>query len=134
MRLTREMVARRVPVNLKFIEVREQDFFQYNGPVCDAVVMGEILEHVENPTDFLHKLYEITHEESFIYISTVINGPAIDHIYLFGSIEEIEELYRKAGFEVCDRRLCPSHGYTMEKAVRRHAAIVTAHVIKKRSS
>lgn len=129
--LTKEMVEQRIPTDLKSIEVREQDFFQYNGSVCDAIVMGEILEHVERPADFLKKVHEITNEKSFIYITTVINAPAIDHVYLFSSVEEIEGLYQKVGFEICDRCLCPSHGYTVEKALKKKAAIVTAHVLRK---
>ena len=129
--LTNEMVKQRIPAGLKSVEVREQDFFQYNGPVCDAVIMGEILEHVDRPAAFLEKVYEITNEKSFIYITTVINAPAIDHVFLFSSVEEIEELYQNAGFEICDKLLCPSHGYTVEKALKRKAAIITAHVLKK---
>lgn len=130
--LTREMVEQRISPGLKSIEIREQDFFQYNGPICDVVVMGEVLEHVERPLSFLQKVYEITHEKSFIYITTVINAPAIDHVYLFSNVDEIEELYQKAGFNICDKLLCPSHGYTIEKALKKQAAIITAHIIKKR--
>lgn len=128
---TKAMVEQRVPASSKSVEVREQNFFQYNGPVCDAVVMGEILEHVDKPAAFLEKVSKISHKNSFIYVTTVINAPAIDHVYLFGSVEEIEELYQKAGFEICDKRLCPSHGYTVEKALKKKAAIITAHVLKK---
>lgn len=132
--LTKEMVSQRTLPRCttpRDIEVREQDFFQYNGPVCDAVVMGEVLEHVERPADFLKKVYEVTHEKSFIYITTVINAPAVDHVYLFSSAEEIERLYQKTGFEVCDKCLFPAHGYTVEKAQKKKAAIVTAHILKK---
>lgn len=132
-RLTKEMVEKRVPTSSRSIEVRELDFFQYNRPICDAVVMGEVLEHVERPRDLLKKVYEITNDKSFIYITTVINAPAIDHVYLFSSAEEVEELYQKTGFEICDKCLFPSHGYTIEKALKKHAAIITAHIIKKKS-
>lgn len=128
---TRAMVEQRVPAGSRSVEIREQDFFRYDGPVCDAVVMGEILEHVERPADFLEKVHEITCETSFIYITTVINGPSIDHVYLFRDLEEIEELYRRSGFEIRDKRLCPSHGYTVERAMKKKAAIITAHVLKK---
>lgn len=131
-RLTQEMVQHRVHANSKSVEIREQDFFAHKkGGGYDACVMGEILEHVENPMAFLAKVHEITHEKSFIYVTTVINAPAIDHIYLFRNVEEIEELYQEAGFEICEKGLFPSHGYTVEKALKRKAAIITAHVLKK---
>ena len=130
--MCREMVTERVSDKTKNIEVKEQDFFAYDGPVCDAVVLGEILEHVEQPRLFLEKIHEITHDNSFIYVTTVVNGPAKDHIYLFRTVEEVEEQYRNAGFDIADRLICPSHGYTLEKAVKRKASIITAHVLKKR--
>lgn len=129
--MCREMVKARVSDKTKNIEVREQDFFAYDGPVCDAVILGEILEHVERPQLFLEKIHRITHEDSFIYVTTVVNGPAKDHIYLFRTVEEVEELYRSAGFDIADRLICPSNGYTLEKAVKRRASIITAHILKK---
>lgn len=122
--LTKEMVNQRAlelcpPSEIMSIEIREQDFFQYDGPACDAFVMGEVLEHVERPADFLERVYGITHEKSFIYITTATNAPAKDHVYLFSSVEEIEELYQKAGFEICDKRLFTSNGYTVKRLKKR---------------
>ncbi len=131
--MCREMMEQRIAKGTKSIEIKEQDFFQYDGPVCDAVILGEILEHVEAPQAFLRKVYEITNEESFIYITTVVNCPQKDHIYLFKSVEEIEEMYEEAGFRICDRLVCPTNGYTIEKALKKQTAIITAHIIQKGS-
>ena len=130
--MCREMAGRRIPAGEKHIAVRVQDFFAYDGPTCDAVVLGEILEHVEKPERFLEKVREITHEDSFIYIATVTNCPQKDHIYLFKSVEEIETMYRQCGFDILDRLVCPTNGYPLEKATKLHTAIMTAHVLKKR--
>lgn len=130
-KISKNMVEQRITDSSKNIEIREQDFFQYDGPVCDAIVMGEILEGVDEPDLFLKKVYEITHENSFIYVTAVVNGRAIDHIHLFKNVEEIEKMYQKAGFGICDKILSPSQGYTMEKAIKKKAAIVTAHVLKR---
>lgn len=54
-----EMLKLRMPLKKKNIVVKEQDFFKYDGPLCDAVVLGEILEHVENPKAFLNNVYNI---------------------------------------------------------------------------
>lgn len=132
--MCREMMEQRIPKGSKNIDIEEQDFFQYNGPVCDTVILGEILEHVEAPQAFLKKLYEITHEGSFIYITTVVNCPQKDHIYLFRNVDEIEGLYEESGFKICDRLVCPTNGYTIEKALKKQTAIITAHIIKKRDS
>lgn len=129
--MCKEMIGQRIPQGQKEIAIKEQDFFQYDGPVCDAVILGEILEHVELPQAFLKKVYEITREESFIYITTVVNCPQKDHIYLFRNVEEIEEMYQETGFKICDRLICPTNGYTLERALKKQTAIITAHVIKK---
>ena len=131
--MCKEMMEQRNPEKSKRIDIKEQDFFGYDGPVCDAVILGEILEHVEVPRTFLKKVYDITHEGSFIYITTVVNCPQKDHIYLFRSVEEIEEMYRETGFEITDRLVYPTNGYTIEKAIKKQTAIITAHIIKKRS-
>ena len=131
--MCREMMEQRIAKGTKSIEIKEQDFFQYDGPICDAVILGEILEHVEAPQAFLKKVYEITNEMSFIYITTVVNCPQKDHIYLFKSVEEIEGMYEDAGFRICDRLVCPTNGYTIEKALKKQTAIITAHIIQKRS-
>lgn len=129
--MCKEMIEQRIPKESRSIDIKEQDFFQYDGPVCDALILGEILEHVEAPQNFLKKVYDITHEESFIYITTVVNCPQKDHIYLFKNVEEIEAMYQENGFKICDRLICPTNGYTIEKASKRQTAIITAHIIKK---
>lgn len=131
--MCREMMEQRNPKGSKNIDIEEQDFFQYNGPVCDTVILGEILEHVEAPQAFLKKLYEITNKGSFIYITTVVNCPQKDHIHLFRNVEEIEGLYEESGFKICDRLVCPTNGYTIEKALKKQTAIITAHIIKKKT-
>lgn len=130
--MCREMIGQRFPEMSSRVEIKVQDFFQYGGPACDAVVLGEILEHVEDPRLFLDKVYEITDDGAFIYITTVVNCPQKDHIYLFCNVDEIEELYGATGFEICDRLFCPTNGYTFEKAVNKKTAIITAHILKRR--
>lgn len=129
--ISKTMVGQRIIENTNTIEIREQDFFQYDGPICDAVVMGELLENVEKPNFLLEKVREITHKNSFICITSVVYGTSIGQIYVFKSVEEIEKMYREAGFEICDKIICPSHGYTIEKATERKATIMAVHILKK---
>lgn len=133
-KMTKEMIEKRAPERKELVEVKLQDFFKYNEPICDALVFGEILEHVDKPRQFLEKIYEITHENSFIFITTVVNGPAIDHVYLFRNVDELEALYQKTGFDIVDKQVFPSHGYSLEKAMKMKAALVTAHVLKKKKA
>ncbi|MBR1744027.1 MAG: class I SAM-dependent methyltransferase, partial [Lachnospiraceae bacterium] len=128
-----EMVKRRLSETvLDKIAVEKKDFFALDEKdTFDAVVIGEVLEHVEHPEAFLHKVYDITTDKSFIYLTTVVNCPQKDHIFLFHSVDEIEKLYHENGFEIIDSLYIPTNGYSMEKAIKKKAAINTAHVLKK---
>lgn len=65
--MCRQMVEQRVPRGEKDISVREQDFFRYEGPCCDAVVLGEVLEHVERPAAFFGESAR-DHRRELVYL------------------------------------------------------------------
>lgn len=113
--------------------VIKKDFFQYGSDKkFDCIVMGEVLEHVENPMLMLKKIYELLSEEGKAFISTVINAPTLDHIFLFRSVEQVLDMIRNAGFDVVDY-MCSTEGdIPMEKAVKRRQAINIAIIMKKR--
>lgn len=112
--------------------MRKKIFFTLKNLLFDAVVIGEVLEHVENPRLFLKKIHSITKDESFIYVATVVNCPQKDHIYQFDTIESIETMYREEGFEIKKSIFVPTNGYSIEKAVKRNVAINTAHILQRR--
>lgn len=66
----------------------------------DFIVFGELLEHLENPYEFLQKIKKLLNKNGKAYFSTVANAPTIDHIYLFNSVGEIKEIVQKAGFKI----------------------------------
>ena len=70
-----------------------QNFFASDLPAdnFDAIVMGEVLEHVEDPKSFLDKIYEHAKADAFIFITTCVNAPQLDHIYLFRTLEEVDD-------------------------------------------
>ena len=97
----------------------------------DAIVMGEVLEHVEEPLEFLKKIREIADENAFIFVTTPINAPAIDHIYLFESFDAIEELVAQAGLTIRDSRLIPYPGQTVEQSIEQRLSVNVALVLEK---
>lgn len=102
----------------------EQDFLAFSeDEYFDAVVMGEVLEHVEEPEAFLKKIHSLTYPNSFIYITTAINSPAIDHIYLFDSPESVQQLVYKCGFQIKNKLLVPYNELSLDEALNKKMPI-----------
>lgn len=114
-------------------EIVEQDFFttDTSDGGYSAVVMGEVLEHVEDPGRFLQQIAAVTTDDPFIFITTPVNAPAIDHIYLFDSVESIEALVAQAGLSVRDSLLVPYPGLTVEESMAQKLAVNVAMVLGK---
>ena len=119
--------------NKKKYSVLHKNFFDYDSnEKFQGIVMGEVLEHVENPLDFLKKISELADEDSFIYLSTAINAPYPDHIYLFRNMEEIYELFDQADLRVKDEICTTSEGITLEKAIKKKFDIIVGFILEKK--
>lgn len=113
-------------------EVEECDFINWNcNEKYDAVVMGEVLEHVEKPKDFLKKIYAITHSCSYIFITTCINSPAIDHIYLFESYDHIKSIIEDCNLYVKSNILLPYNNLSLEESKENELPINVAFILGK---
>ncbi|MEN6461508.1 MAG: class I SAM-dependent methyltransferase [Syntrophomonas sp.] len=97
----------------------------------DAIVMGEVLEHVEKPEYFLTKINRLANKEAFIYISTAINSPAVDHIYLFESVDSVREMVQACGFFIIDQLTLPYPGLSLEQCQDQKLTINIALVLQK---
>lgn len=113
--------------------VFEQDFL--DGDIApdsySAIVMGEVLEHVEEPGVFLGRIRRIASDDAYIFITTPINAPAIDHIYLFDSYASIESLVLDAGLRIRDNLLVPYPGLSVEESMEQTLPINVALILAK---
>ena len=97
-------------VNTGNIEFLHSNFLTSNlgQKSFDLIVMGEVLEHVDDPQLFLQKAWNISNDNSTFYLSTCVNAPAIDHIYHFKTIEEIRDLIADCGFIIKQEMVLPT--------------------------
>jgi 2-polyprenyl-3-methyl-5-hydroxy-6-metoxy-1,4-benzoquinol methylase len=111
----------------------EQDFLAGEIPTAsyNAIVMGEVLEHVEKPNIFLESIARIATDNAFIFITTPINAPAVDHIYLFDSWNSIESLITGAGLMVQEKMLVPYPGLSVDESMQQSLPINVAAVLTK---
>jgi 2-polyprenyl-3-methyl-5-hydroxy-6-metoxy-1,4-benzoquinol methylase len=114
--LTQSILSRMAPSGKRFV-VRLADFLSLDGSErVDALVMGEVLEHVETPVDFLAKIREISHAGTHIYLSTCVNAPEVDHITLFSSLDQLRQLVAAAGLGIRDELALPHAGVSLDEA------------------
>ncbi len=95
-----------------------------------AVVMGEVLEHVENPLAFLKKIRSLADDKAFVFVTTAINAPAIDHIYLYDSPDAVTEMAVAAGFRVLKAETAPYPGLTLQQSLVKKLPINIALVME----
>lgn len=129
-RMTNEILASGKFGKFENYSVAERDFLgsELNAPY-DAIVMGEVLEHVEQPVVFLRRIKELAAPGAYIYITTCINSPAFDHIYLFTSPEHLEGIIAESGLEVREKLILPYHGMSLEETNRRLLPINVGYVL-----
>ncbi|MBL7903271.1 MAG: class I SAM-dependent methyltransferase [Bacteroidia bacterium] len=68
----------------------------------DFIVLGEILEHLDNPKEILNKLSQLLSEDGVVWITTPTNSPAIDHVFLFKNRQEVHSLVESSNLEIID--------------------------------
>src|SRR5262245_31196927 len=92
------------------VRLEQHDFFEAGAlepGQFDAIVAGEVLEHVEQPAALLRRIAELVAPDAFIFVTTCVNAPAIDHIYLWRSTDELEMMIEENGLRLVDALRLP---------------------------
>ncbi|EAL8113503.1 class I SAM-dependent methyltransferase, partial [Campylobacter coli] len=108
------------------------DFLEYDfNEQFDFITIGEVLEHVENPKNFLNKARKILSDDGNIFITVPINGPAVDHIYLFSHPDEVKNMIKNCELEIVKEEYFMANNYSLKKALETRNAIIMVALLKK---
>jgi len=94
-----------------------------NAGLFDAVVLSEVLEHLEQPEQAVRVLLHLCKPGGRVWINVPANSPAPDHLYLVTSPEQAETLVGSVGFNVVDSAHFPMTGVTLDRAVKQKLTI-----------
>jgi 2-polyprenyl-3-methyl-5-hydroxy-6-metoxy-1,4-benzoquinol methylase len=75
----------------------------------EFILMGEVIEHVNNPQDLLRMLKSMLASNGKAFVTTCCNCPSIDHVYLFKNVDEIRELLDRSGLNIEKELVLPNN-------------------------
>lgn len=117
-------------------ELQMKDFLEatdLEAGSFDAIIMGEVLEHVEQPDIFLKRIAELAKDDAYIFVTTCINAPAIDHIYLWRTTKELEDMIEDCNLTIKEPLRLPYEGKTLEESEEQDLSINVAYVLQKKA-
>jgi 2-polyprenyl-3-methyl-5-hydroxy-6-metoxy-1,4-benzoquinol methylase len=69
----------------------------------DRIVVAEVVEHLAHPDVMLKSCVQHSHQDTLFFITTVVNIEAVDHLYLFRELHEIDTMMADCGLKITDR-------------------------------
>lgn len=132
--LTRDIVAYTGIDSTQRVELIQSDFLAMprSSESYSCIVTGEVLEHVERPGRFLQAVADLSTQDTHIYLTSCVNAPAVDHIYLFRDPSEIEEMAAENGLETVSRFYAPYPGLSFEESMAQVLPVNVAYIMRKR--
>lgn len=97
--------------------------YGFNGKQYDYVVCGELLEHIPDPENLLQELRKGLKESGEMHLTTVINSAAIDHLYLFKTVDEIRNMLDKCGLSIVKEIILPLQEMSEDKLIENKVPI-----------
>ncbi len=133
-KMTEEIINHYCPERNGEYELRLADFLDsdLSENAFSAVVMGEVLEHVEQPDVFMKRIHQLATDDAYVFVTTCCNAPAIDHIYLFNTPEEVSDMFDECGFDIVEPLILPYEGLSLEDTLKKKLSINVAYVLKKK--
>jgi len=75
-----------------------QDISEINTELrYELIIIGEVLEHLDDPISVLKNISGLLSERGLLFFTVPTNAPAIDHVYLFRTKEDVLRMIDEAG-------------------------------------
>ncbi len=101
------------PERIEFVNSDIREF--ESGEKFDFIIMGEVLEHVEDPLGLLKRIRSLITGDGRLFLTTCANAPAVDHVYCYESVAAISGMIEEAGFRVAGELPLSAEGVPREK-------------------
>lgn len=92
-----------------------------------------MLEHVEEPIVLLQKLNDLMGNTGLSFITTPVNAPMIDHIYLFNNVQEIRDLILDAGLRFVKEKVVITEKVSQQYAEKFKIPVMYAALIQQQN-
>jgi len=114
---TAKEIMKTFQVDTENIEFIHGDYLKTNFTDMgfDFIIMGEVLEHVNNAPEFMMRTKGLLNQDGTIYLSTCANSPALDHVYHFKSADEIRNMIYEHGFRIIKDLALPAENVPPER-------------------
>lgn len=131
--LTRDIIRHFGINKTRKAEVIETNFltFREENEEYSCIVMGEVLEHVEDPGLFISTIARLSNPDTHIFVTTCMNAPAVDHISLFRAGKDVEDIITSNGLRVVESCYVPYAGKTLAECEEQALAVNVAYVLRK---
>jgi 2-polyprenyl-3-methyl-5-hydroxy-6-metoxy-1,4-benzoquinol methylase len=98
-----EMTRRIIKSDGDKINYFKKDIFDYeDSGQYDLILLGEVIEHLDSPRDILVKLSRLLKKNGILWVTTPTNAPALDHVYLFSTKQEVIDLVEGSSLNIID--------------------------------
>ena len=84
--------------DLQIADMRQR--FPLDDESIEWVVFAEILEHIPDPAHALSEIARCAKDTAPIFITTVVDSNALDHIYMFKNPNEVRNMIENAGITI----------------------------------
>ncbi len=131
--LSQKLLAVSNPRRMRQVRFIQSDIADYApGTPYDFIIMGEVLEHIDDPASVLKVLKNHLAPGGALYLTTCANCPAPDHVYLFNTVDEIRDLILNSGFAIDRETVIPSlEAKSMEYHIRHKLDISYGVLLRK---